>query len=616
MEDSTFGMRRRAYLLHGTVALMLGVLVWRLVELQFVEYDGFRSQAERNSIRRVAKEPLRGIIYDRTGSIVVNNNPSYTLTVTPFEFQWATLPVLHTMFGVDTNVVRYRVAEAGVFSFEPVKIMRDLPFEMLSMLEENRSSLPGVSYLVESRREYRSAPRLAHLLGYTKEISPGLLKRLGSYYQPGDIVGYNGIEAFYEPLLRGRKGFGVLTVNARGRVVESFDHGQSDMAALEGSDIVLTLDLGLQEFTEHLMQNRRGAVVAMDPSNGEVLAFVSSPDYDLRDVSGRIPFDVWNALNTNPGLPLYNRCSMAAYPPGSTFKMMLAIAALEENIIDANSTIPCPGSYTLAGVTFKCHGAHGNVNVTRAIEYSCNVFFYKLIFKLGFDNWSRYGDMFHFGRKTGMDISNENPGVLPSEAYYNRRYGKRWNKGYLVSLGIGQGEVNTTPLQMAAYTAAIANGGTYYQPHAVRQVIDRTQKNARTDIPIVEEKLPIRSSVWDVIRHGMLRVVQGNGTGYAARLSGIQVAGKTGTSQNPHGRDHAWFVGFAPYKDPKIAVAVIIENGGYGGDAAAPVASAVMRRYLNGGAWQRTGDSLRTNPETVVSPTEPVAGTATQHLPD
>lgn len=616
MEDTSFGQRRRAYILLASVVLLLGVLAWKLIELQFVEYDSFRSQAERNSIRRVAKEPLRGIIYDRNGAIVVNNNPSYTLTVTPFEFRWETLPLLHTMFGVDTNVVRYRIAEAGVYSFEPVKVMRDLPFDMISLLEENRAQLPGVNYLVESRREYRTAPRMAHLLGYTKEISPGLLRRLGSYYQPGDIVGYNGIEAFYEPLLRGRKGYGVLTVNARGRVVESFEHGQSDVAALEGSDLVTTIDLGLQEYSERLMRGRKGAIVALDPSNGEVLAFVSSPDYDLRDLSGRIPFEVWNELNTNPGLPLYNRASMAAYPPGSTFKMMLAIAALEENIIDANSTIPCPGSYTLAGVTFKCHGAHGNVNVTRAIEYSCNVFFYKLIFKLGFDNWSRYGDMFHFGRKTGMDISNENPGVLPSEEYYNRRYGKRWNKGYLVSLGIGQGEVNTTPLQMAAYTAAIANGGTYYQPHAVRQVIDRTQAHERTDIPIVGEKLPIRSSVWDVIRHGMLRVVHGSGTGYAARIGGIQVAGKTGTAQNPHGRDHAWFVGFAPYKDPKIAVAVIIENGGYGGDAAAPVASGVMRRYLQGGTPASGADTLRQGGRDQATDDATIARTPGEHLPD
>jgi len=281
---------------------------------------------------------------------------------------------------------------------------------------------------------------------------------------------------------------------------------------------------------------------------------------------------------------------MAAYPPGSTFKMMLAVAALQERIIDERTTITCPGSYTLAGVTFKCHGIHGNVNVTRAIEYSCNVFFYKLIFKLGFQLWSKYGTMFHFGRKTGIDIANENPGVLPSESYYNKRYGTKWNKGYLVSLGIGQGEVNTTPLQMAAYTSTIANGGTFYPPHAVKGFLNRVDAKEQK-IVVPHEKLPVASSVWRIVQNGMYRVVNGNGTGYSARLPGGIVAGKTGTAQNPHGRDHAWFVGYAPYKQPKIAIAVIIENGGFGGSAAAPIAAAVMRYFLSGSSRSTPIDS-------------------------
>ncbi|MBL0176961.1 MAG: penicillin-binding protein 2 [Ignavibacteria bacterium] len=581
MEYGSFATRGRLLLIGGAFLALLAVLGYRLYQLQFIEYDTFRQHAERNSIRRIAREPMRGLIYDRDMKLIVNNNPSYTLTVTPFEFKWEALPVLGRMFGVDSNFVRYRIIQAGRYSFEPVKIARDISFEQLAMLEENKSQLPGVNFVVESRREYSMNSKLAHLLGYTKEISPQLLKRLGDYYQPGDIVGFNGIESYYENILRGRKGFGFFTVNARGKVVESFENGQSDIPAAEGTDLVLSLDMGLQAYAEGILRNRAGAIVAMDPSNGEILAFASSPDYDLRDLTGRIPVDVWQRLNTDERHPMYNRCSMAAYPPGSTFKMMLAAAALQEGIIDENSTIPCPGSYTLAGTTFKCHGAHGNINVVHAIEASCNVFFYKLIFKLGFEQWSRYGSMFHFGRKTGMDISNENPGTLPSEAYYNRRYAKRWNKGYLVSLGIGQGEVNTTPLQMAAYTSTFANGGTYFRPHAVRAVIDRTS-GGRKEIPVIREKLPISDRVWRIVQNGMYRVVNGNGTGFAARVDGAQVAGKTGTAQNPHGRDHAWFVGYAPFKNPKIAVAVIIENGGTGGITAAPVAGSVIRRALSG----------------------------------
>ena len=314
-----------------------------------------------------------------------------------------------------------------------------------------------------------------------------------------------------------------------------------------------------------------------------MLAYVSSPTYSLDTISGRISPETWRSLVADPGHPLFDRVSMAAYPPGSTFKMMLAAAALEEGIIDETSTIPCPGSYTLAGVTFKCHGAHGNINVVRAIEYSCNVFFYKLIFRLGFERWARYGSLFHFGRPTGIDIANERPGVLPNEAYYNRRYGKRWNKGYLVSLGIGQGEVNTTPIQMAAYTAAIANAGLYVSPHVVKAVVNRSDKEVHTITPKTEV-LPISARTWSIVQAGMYRVVQGSGTGSSARVANVAVAGKTGTAQNPHGRDHAWFIGYAPFRNPTIAVAVIVENGGFGGQTAAPVAAAAMNFYLNGAA--------------------------------
>ncbi len=581
MDESGFASRQRSLFLGVVVLGLFGVLLFRLTDLQFLQYDAFRSKAEKNSIRQIAKDPLRGLIFDRNGELVVDNNPSYTLTITPFEFQWSSLPTLVRFFGVDSNLVRYRLTRAGINGFEPVKIARELTFHQLSLLEEYRTALPGVNYVIESRRNYKMKPHISHLLGYTKEISPKLLKQLGEYYRPGDIVGFNGIEAYYEPVLRGSKGYGYYTVDATGRVVESFDHGRSDISAREGSDIFLSIDMDLQHYAERLMRGRRGAIVAMDPRNGEVLAFVSAPDYNLADLSGRITPEVWSSLVDNPDMPMYNRASMAAYPPGSTFKMLVAIAALQEGIISTETRIHCPGSYTLAGKDFGCHGAHGDIGVVSAIEHSCNVFFYKLIFKLGFENLKKYGLMFHFGRRTGIDISNESPGILPTEEYYNERYGKRWNIGYLVNLGIGQGEVNTTPLQMAAYTAALANGGTYVVPHAVVKVRDRYSQETR-QIPVKREQLPLSHDAISIIQRGMLRVVQGNGTGYAARVPGVRVAGKTGTAQNPPKRDHAWFVGYAPFESPTIAVAVIIENGGFGGAAAAPVAGAVMRRYLQG----------------------------------
>jgi penicillin-binding protein 2 len=494
------------------------------------------------------------------------------------------------MFDVDSNYVRYRLSLEKKSSFEPVKIAHNLSFDMIARLEENRESLPGVGYTVENQRSYKMQSSLAHLLGYTREISPAQLKKLGEYYRPGDIVGYGGIEQYYEEELRGNKGYLFHTVDARGKVVESFDHGQSDLPATEGADLVLSIDDKFQKYCEDIMRHKQGAIVAMDPTNGEILAFVSSPSYDLRQLTGKIDPEVWQALNADKNKPFYNRASMAAYPPGSTFKMMLAAAALQEGVIDEHTTVNCPGSFTLVGVTFKCHGAHGNISVERAIEYSCNVFFYKLIFKLGFKLWSQYGDMFHFGRRTGIDITQENPGVLPSEEYYNKRYGRNWNKGFLVSLGIGQGELNTTPLQMASYTSTIANGGTYFRPHVVRSIVDRAA-GGRHDLPVNSERLPISPSVWNIIQQGMFRVVNGGGTGSSARLAGITVAGKTGTAQNPHGRDHAWFVGYAPFRDPKIAIAVIVENGGFGGAAAAPIASAAIAYWLRSGTPDTQADS-------------------------
>lgn len=581
MERGSFGSRKRAYTVGAVFLILIGVLAFRLYNLQFVEFDSFRSQAERNSISRIASDPLRGIIYDREGNIIVDNNPSYTLTVTPFEFEWNSLSLLVRLFGVDSNLVRYRISRAGQNSFEPVKVMRNLSFQQLSVLEEYRTLLPGINYVIESRRAYRMKPQLAHLLGYTKEISPHLLKMMGDYYQPGDIVGFNGIEAYYEDILRGRKGYGYHTVNALGKVVESFDHGQSDIPAIEGSDITLTLDMDLQDYGERLMQGKRGAIVALDPRNGEILAFVSSPDYDLRDFTGRISVELWNSLRDDEDSPLYNRCSMAAYPPGSTFKMLVAAAALQEGIIDINTRIHCAGVHLLAGQEFGCHGAHGDINVVTALEHSCNVFFYKLIFKLGFDNLVKYGRLFHFGRPTGMDISNENSGILPSKEYYDRRYGSKWNIGYLINLGIGQGEINTTPLQMAAYTAALANGGTYYKPHVVRS-IKRPGEDEDELITRDGERLGFSQSVMEIIHRGMYRSVNGSGTGYLARVGGTRVAGKTGTAQNPPNPDHAWFVGYAPFDDPQIAIAIIIENGGFGGSAAAPLAGAMIRRHLFG----------------------------------
>jgi penicillin-binding protein 2 len=340
----------------------------------------------------------------------------------------------------------------------------------------------------------------------------------------------------------------------------------------------------LQAYAESLMTEHSGAIVALDPSDGGILALVSKPDYDPSIMSGVTPPELWSQLQTDTTKPLFNRATLTRYPPGSTFKMVLAAAALEEGVIDENYRIRCTGSFRFGNRVFKDLHVHGSVNVVEAIQRSCNVFFYQLMLKVGFDKWTEYGRRFGFGQPTGTDTGDETAGLLPSDAYYDARYGKgKWTQGYLISLAIGQGEIGVSPLQMACYATALANGGIVYQPHAVEFVHDKStdkMKKVQYDSSLVG----LSPHVMGLLREGMRRVVQEpGGTGGLARIRGIISGGKTGTAENPHGRDHAWYIGFAPFDNPRIAVVVMLENSGFGGAKAAPLARLVMERYLFGG---------------------------------
>jgi len=556
----------------------------RLYQLQLFYKDEYGKKSEENSIRTILKEPVRGNMYDRNGLLVVDNRPAFTVTVMPFEFNKRVIPRLAALLSLDTNFIADRLRKGETYSrFAPVKIKRDIDFRVLAALEENRERLPGVDYQVESKRFYTTPARASHLLGYTKEISETQLKQLGPAYSPGDVAGSIGLEAEYEERLRGEKGAELSTVNARGQVIGRLDNGKHDLPAVEGNDLLLTMDFGLQQFAESLMTDHRGALVAIDPSDGGLLALVSRPDYDLSRFSGVTPPHIWNRLNTDPATPMFNRATMTKYPPGSTYKMILAIAALETGTITPSWRVSCSGSFRMGNKVFKDLHVHGSVDMADAIKRSCNVYFYQLILKTGLDPWSDYSRDFGFGQLTGIDIYEENPGLLPTTEYMNRRYGPEgWTRGFLPSLAIGQGELGVTPLQMACYAMALANQGNYHQPHAVRAVLDK----ARTIVDTLlyqSRKISLSQTTWDVVRKGMRAVVEEpGGTGGMARVKGVVVAGKTGTAQNPHGPDHAWFVGFAPYDSPRIAIAVLVENAGFGGSFAAPLAGLCIERYLYG----------------------------------
>jgi penicillin-binding protein 2 len=586
-----FGSSRKEKFFFYLIAGMLLLFIGRLYQLQFASGGEYGKKSEENSIKKVVREPTRGAIYDREKRVLVDSRPSYTLTITPGEFNMKALPILAKMLGLDTNFVKERLGTGGTYSlFMPVKIKHDLDFRAISFIEENRAKLPGVDYQVESKRIYLAQARLSQLLGYVKEISDKQIAGLGGYYRPGDMIGHNGLEANYENKLRGNKGCEFLLVNSRGRLIGPLENGRNDLPPTDGWALYLSLDNELQAYAEQLLDGRKGAIVAIDPDNGELLAMVSKPDYDLSYFSGTTPRRIWNRLNADNDRPLFNRATLAKYPPGSTFKMVLALAALEEGVINEQSTLFCPGSFKYGDRVFVCHGAHGNVNVVHAIEVSCNVFFYQLMLRVGLDNWTKYGKLCGFGEKTGFDILEEGPGFLPSTAYFDSTYGKgKWPRGFLVSLAIGQGELGVTPLQMACYASALANMGAYNQPHAVRYTHNNFTGQNDT-VPQRTRFLPISKTAFDRVRTGMSLVVNGaGGTGRAAQVRDIQVAGKTGTAQNPHGDSHSWFIAFAPYDQPKIAIAVMVENAGAGGSVAAPIAAAVIEKYLHGDVTQFAG---------------------------
>lgn len=573
--------KRIFYTAIAGIFLFFGV---RLGQLQVVYQDLYGKKSEENSIRPTTRNPIRGYMFDRHGKLLVDNRPSYTVTITPAEFDRKTVDDLARILHIDPASILDRVRKGKEYNrFAPTKIKRDIDFPTLSLLEESRDRFPGVDYEIESKRYYPTKAKAPHLFGYTKEISERQLAEGGEEYHQGDLIGASGIEAAYETYLRGEKGVEFITVNAKGQILGSYNNGKNDVPPREGNDLVLTLDGNLQAFAESLLTNKHGTIVALDPSNGGVLALASKPDFDPMLFSGVTSPEIWTALTMDPGKPLFNRATLTRYPPGSTFKIVLAAAALQEGVINTSYRVHCTGAFRFGNKIFKDLHVHGSTNIYEAIQKSCNVFFYTVMLKTGLERWEHYAQEFGFGSATGIDILEENPGLLPSEEYYDRVYGKgKWTQGFLVSLAIGQGEVGVSPIQMACYAMVLANKGIYYQPHVVAAVRNKSVGTAE-HLQFTSRKVNIGNAVWDVIREGMYRCVNVlGGTGGAAKVPGVTVGGKTGTAENPHGKDHAWFVGFAPFDQPQIAICVMVENAGFGGSAAAPIAGLCIEKYLYG----------------------------------
>lgn len=581
-------LEKRKYVIYTCCVVIFAIFVTRLSYLQLFNEEELSRESDKNSVKTITVTPPRGLMYDRNMKVLVDNKPSYTVTITPSQFDKNNLNEVAALLDIPPDKLEENLKSfKGTNKFNPAKIKRDVDFRTISVIAENKDRLSGVDYQTDAIRYYPNNFRGSHAFGYTSEISEkSLSKQIGDYYKQGDVVGSSGVEATYENYLRGVKGYKFITVDVKGREIGNLNEGKNDIPPINGADLVLGMDKDLQEYAEKLIGNKRGAIIAVDPRNGEILCFVSKPDFDLSLFSGKTDPKVFTSLLNDPEKPLFNRVIQTKYPPGSTWKMMMSMAAMGEGIITPTSTIACGGSFTYGNRSFEDHGAYGNINVTRAIEVSANVFYYKMGLAVGIDSYNKYGKMFGFGQKTGIDIPNETSGLLPSKSYFDKRYGEnKWTQGLLVSLGIGQGELGVSPVQMVAYTAAIAMSGLYCQPHFVSKIIN-TGNGGDEEVKFEQRRIDMPQKYYDAVRYGMYLVVNGTGTAKNIKNSQFILSGKTGTAQNSAGKNHSWFVGFAPYDDPRIAICVLGENEGWGNVFGAPVAGALMVRYLGGEGFE------------------------------
>jgi len=575
--------RRLVFIISFSVAFT--ILSARFFYLQIYKQAQYLRESEKNRIREVTVQPTRGLIFDRTKNILVDNIPSYSVYAIPFEVQKSdsVIDLLSKIIKVPVNDIKKTIQENKRSLFTPVKLKRMIDFEMLSMIEESRLQLPGIIYDIEPRRFYPSIVRAPHIFGYLGEINHRELEEnRDRNYRPGDIIGKKGLEKVYDEILKGVRGFRYIEVDALGREVRTLD-SRPEILPIPGKNLHLTIDSTIQSYIESRMDTLRGGAVVVDCRNGEILALVSKPDYDPEIFTKPISPDTWNKLLSDPGKPLYDRMVQSIYPPGSTYKLILASAALETGTIDKDWSNTCYGSYRLGRRNFDCWNpeGHGELDLLGAIEQSCNVYFYKLGLKVGLDAWSHFSSILKFGEKTGIDLNEESSGIVPSTEYLDQKYGEgKWSRGLLLNLSVGQGDLLVTPLQLARMAMILANSGVYHPFHLVRYIedpIDQSLKWTKMDSVMIEG---ISRETYEIVRQGMFRVVNGKkGTAKACWFPDLKVAGKTGTAENPHGDDHAWFIGFTPFDKPEIAFCVLVENGGSGGAIAAPIARNIIKNY-------------------------------------
>ena len=571
--------------LQAVVLVIFGVIALRLAYIQLFDRR-YVELAKANALRHVVEYPTRGEVFDRNGEFLVQSRECYDLMVVYSEIDKAGFDTtrLCSVLGLPREKLERELAAARRWPRAARLVMNFIPKE--DKLRFDEGNFRGFYTVYRTVRQY---PRKVggNLLGYVGEVNADMIRRNPSY-KPGDYVGMSGVESAYEPLLRGRKGVRIQEVDTHGAIKGSYMNGMYDTLPESGKYLVSTIDARLQLFAEELMAGKVGAAVAIEPSTGEILMMVSSPTYDPDQMVGRERSKHYAEMLRNKRRPMFNRAVRAKYPPGSTFKLVQGLIGLQEGVLKPSDRHICNQGYSAGRLKMRCHAHPSPLDLRFAVSTSCNAYFCYVFrdildnpkygsVKEGFDVWRKYVESFGFGRKLGSDFLGEGNGYVPDRAYYDRVYRGSWNSLTVLSLSIGQGELGCTPLQMANLAAIIANRGYYYIPHIVKKIEGQDSLDRRfyeRHYTMVEPKY------FEPIIEGMWRGVHVDGTSRMARLDGWDVCGKTGTAQNPHGRDHSTFLSFAPKDNPKIAISVYVENGGFGATTALPIASLLEEYYL------------------------------------
>jgi penicillin-binding protein 2 len=563
------------------VIICFAILVISLWYLQMIKGEEFKERAVENCIRSLVEDAPRGRIYDRQEELLVTNRPAVVVSIIPAEVDdlEKLSERLSRIIGISPEEISQIVKNHRENPFKPVKILDDCKTNKIIEIEERKDELKGVVLEVKPRRDYIYHDFAAHSLGYVGEIDKEELQQFGNpKFQGGDIIGKAGLEKYYDDILRGEKGGKEVEVDALGQEIAILLYQKP----VPGEDLVLTIDKDLQLYGENLLFGKKGSIIVSNSNSGEILALVNRPSFNPNIFANGISSSNWKRLSSDADYPLTNRSVQGVYPPGSIFKVVTAIAALEEGITDRKRKIYCSGSLELAGQVFTCwkETGHGSLSIVDAIAHSCNIYFYTLGKDLGIERFDKYMQKLGLGEKTGIDLPAEAVGIIPSAQWKEREVKEIWFPGDTINLSIGQGYLLLTPLRVHNLITTIATEGEIYNLHLVKKIISVDGKTVKEIKPEIYKKVDFSPDTFKIVKEGLRQTIL-KGTGWRANIKELAVAGKTGTAQNPQGETHAWFIGFAPYENPEVCITVFIENGGEGGEAAAPIARAMLEKYFN-----------------------------------